>query len=107
MKTALITGSTSGIGLGIATEFARSGKYNLVLNGLEPDGEKIAAELGKKHGIKTWFCDANMLQPAALRAMVADAQKHFGSLDVLVNNAGIQHVSPVEDFPDEKWDAIP
>src|SRR5690606_3302319 len=87
-------------------EFARSGQYQLVLNGLEADGAKIAAELGKKYNIKTWFSDANMLQPAALRTMVTDAQKQFGSLDVLVNNAGIQHVSPVEDFPEEKWDAI-
>jgi 3-hydroxybutyrate dehydrogenase len=106
MKTALITGSTSGIGLGIAREFAKTGQYNLVFNGLEPNGSEIAAAIGKEFGIKVLFNAANMLSPDDLRKMVQQAQDTFGSVDVLVNNAGIQHVSPIEDFPDEKWAAI-
>ncbi len=105
MKTALITGSTSGIGLGIAREFAKA-KYNIVFNGLEPNGAEIAAAVGKEFGIKTLFNGANMLKPEELKAMVEAAYDEFGTIDVLVNNAGIQFVSPVEDFPAEKWDAI-
>lgn len=105
MKTVLITGSTSGIGLGIAREFAKE-KYNIVFNGLEADGPQIAAAAAQEFGIKTLFCPANMLTPAEIKGMVEDAVKAFGRIDVLVNNAGIQHVSPVEDFPDEKWNAI-
>ncbi|MES2835894.1 MAG: 3-hydroxybutyrate dehydrogenase [Bacteroidota bacterium] len=104
-KTVLITGSTSGIGLGIAKEFAKA-KYNIVFNGLEPNGAEIAENVGKEFGIKTLFFPANMLKPQDLRDMVAKSIEHFGKIDVLVNNAGIQHVSGVEDFPEEKWDAI-
>ncbi|MBK9283911.1 MAG: 3-hydroxybutyrate dehydrogenase [Sphingobacteriaceae bacterium] len=106
MKTVLITGSSSGIGLGIAREFAKTKKYNLVLNGLETNGPEIAASLANEFGIKTIFNNANMLQPEQLRNMVKEAIRHFGSVDILINNAGIQHVSAVEDFPEEKWDAI-
>ncbi|MFN3793929.1 MAG: 3-hydroxybutyrate dehydrogenase [Chitinophagaceae bacterium] len=104
-KTALITGSTSGIGLGIARQFAKAG-YNLVLNGLEPDGPAIAADIASTYQIQTHFSPANMLDAAALRNMVMEAVSIFGSIDVLICNAGIQHVSPIADFPEEKWDAI-
>ncbi len=106
MKTVLITGSTSGIGLGIATEFAKTQQYNIVFNGLEKEGPEISAAIGSKYKIQTLFSDANMLQPDALRNMVSAGQQKFGSVDVLINNAGIQHVAPVETFPDEKWQAI-
>ena len=106
MKTILITGSTSGIGLGIAIEFAKTKQYNIVFNGLEPNGQEIADGVSKEYGIDVIFSNANMLQPIELRKMVEDAIVKFGKIDVLVNNAGIQHVSPIEDFPDEKWAAI-
>lgn len=106
MKTILITGSTSGIGLGIATEFAKTKQYNIVFNGLEPNGPEIAEGVGKAYGIGVMFSNANMLKPEELRKMVDEAVARFGKIDVLVNNAGIQHVSPIEDFPDDKWSAI-
>ncbi|MBP7808147.1 MAG: 3-hydroxybutyrate dehydrogenase [Bacteroidia bacterium] len=106
MKTALITGSTSGIGLGIAREFAKTKQYNIVFNGLEPNGQEIADGVGKEFGIGVMFSNANMMKPEELRKMVDDATAKFGKIDVLINNAGIQFVSPVEDFPEEKWNAI-
>lgn len=104
-KTALITGSTSGIGLGIAREFAKVG-YNLCFNGLEKNGAEIAAQVGQEFGVKTMFSGANLAKPEEIYAMVKLAEETFGQIDVLVNNAGIQFVSPVEDFPTEKWDLI-
>ncbi|WP_460674633.1 3-hydroxybutyrate dehydrogenase [Larkinella ripae] len=104
-KTVLITGSTSGIGLAIARAFAREG-HHLILNGLEADGEKTAAEIATEFRVDHLFDPANLLQPEALRAMVRKAEQRFGAIDILVNNAGIQHVAAVEDFPDDKWDAI-
>jgi len=104
-KTVLITGSTSGIGLGIATEFAKTG-YQLVLNGLEPNGEEITQQLAKQYGVKAYFSPANMLKPKEIKEMMQAALQQFGKVDVLVNNAGVQHVSPIEDFPEEKWEAI-
>lgn len=106
MKTVLITGSTSGIGLGIAIEFAKTKQYSIIFNGLEPNGAEIADEVAKKYGIAVMFSNANMLNPEELKKMVADGIAKFGQIDVLINNAGIQHVSPIEDFPDDKWNAI-
>lgn len=105
-KTILITGSTSGIGLGIAREFAKTKNYNIIFNGLETNGQEIADNIGKEFGIQVLYSNANMLKPEELRKMVSDGITKFGKIDVLINNAGIQHVSPIEDFPDDKWNAI-
>ena len=104
-KTILITGSTSGIGLGIAKAFAALG-YNIAFNGLEPNGAEIAQQVADEFKIQHTFSPANLMQPEAIRIMVADAIKTFGKLEVVVNNAGIQFVSPIDQFPEEKWDAI-
>ena len=104
-KTALITGSTSGIGLGIATAFAKMG-YNIVFNGLEADGPQIAQQVADEYSIQHLFFPANVLDPEAIRNMVAAGVEKWASIDILVNNAGIQFVSPVEDFPEAKWDTI-
>ncbi len=105
-KTAIVTGSTSGIGLGIAEAFAREGA-EVVINGLgSPADIEAALARVKAHGRRVAYDPANMLKPAEIAAMVAKAEKDFGRVDILVNNAGIQHVSPIEEFPIEKWDAI-
>ncbi len=106
-KTALVTGSTSGIGLGIATRLAAEGA-NIVLNGFgEPaQVEAVRRELEGKHPVQVVYDGADMTKPGSIAAMVAGAVKKFGAVDVLVNNAGIQYVAPVEEFPVEKWDAI-
>jgi 3-hydroxybutyrate dehydrogenase len=106
MKTVLITGSTSGIGLGIAREFAKTKNYNIIFNGLEANGSEIAAGVAKEFGIEALYNGANMLKPEELKQMVSDGIKKFSKIDVLINNAGIQHVSPIEDFPEDKWNAI-
>ncbi|MBT9504602.1 MAG: 3-hydroxybutyrate dehydrogenase [Burkholderiaceae bacterium] len=106
-KCALVTGSTSGIGLGIALSLARQGA-NVVLNGfgdVEAPKAEVAA-LGKDHGIRVGYHSADMSKPAEIEALMAYAQAEFGGVDILVNNAGIQYVAPVEDFPVERWDAI-
>jgi 3-hydroxybutyrate dehydrogenase len=105
MKVALITGSTSGIGLGIAKEFAKAG-YAIAFNGLEVNGAEIAHEVGVEFGVKTQFYGADLSKPDQIVTMISSVENEFGGIDVLVNNAGIQFVSPVEDFPVEKWNAI-
>jgi 3-hydroxybutyrate dehydrogenase len=102
-KTALVTGSTSGIGLGVALRLARLGA-NLVLNGfgdVEAAQSQVAAT-----GAKVAYHGADMSQPADIEALMDFAGREFGGVDVLVNNAGIQHVANIEDFPTERWDAI-
>lgn len=103
----VITGSTSGIGLGIATAFAAKG-WNVMLNGFGDAGEieGVRAGLEDKYGVKVLYNGADMTKPEDIRNLIAEAETAFGQVDVLVNNAGIQHVSPVEDFPEEKWNAI-
>lgn len=106
-KTALITGSTSGIGLGIARAFAHEGA-NVVLNGLgdAAEIETLRAGIEREFAVKARYDGADMSKPEAIEAMMRKALAEFGSIDVLVNNAGIQHVAPVEEFPSAKWDAI-
>jgi len=102
-RTALITGSTSGIGQGIAEALARAG-HDIVLNGFGDAGaiERQRAALERDHGVKARYLPADMAKPADIEAMM----KRAGDVDVLVNNAGIQHVAAVDEFPPEKWDAI-
>jgi 3-hydroxybutyrate dehydrogenase len=102
-KTALVTGSTSGIGLGIAKALARQGA-NVMLNGFG-EVESAKAEVAAL-GVKVGYHGADMSKPAEIEDMMKAAAAQFGRVDILVNNAGIQHVAPVEDFPPEKWDAI-
>lgn len=104
-KTALITGSTSGIGLGIAREFAKAG-YQIAFNGLEKNGAEIAESVGKEFGVNIFFSNANLLDPAAIENFVTETEKNLGPVDVLVNNAGMQFVSEIENFPVEKWNMI-
>ncbi|MDF1606642.1 3-hydroxybutyrate dehydrogenase [Hoeflea sp. YIM 152468] len=107
MKTVIVTGSTSGIGLGIAEAFASAG-HNIVLNGLGSAAE-IEATRSRLAGLgagDVLFHGANMLKPDEIADLVTTAAAKFGSVDVLVANAGIQHVEKIEDFPPEKWDAI-
>jgi 3-hydroxybutyrate dehydrogenase len=106
-KTALVTGSTSGIGLAIAEAFAGEG-CNVMLNGFGDAAaiEKLRLEMEKRCGVKVAYNGADMSKPAQIADLVAKTQSAFGSIDVLVNNAGIQFVAPIEKFPPEKWDAI-
>ena len=106
-KVAIVTGSTSGIGLGIATAFAAEG-CTIMLNGFgDPDAiEKLRAELAAEHGVAVAYSPADMSKPAQIRELVAETARLFGGVDILVNNAGIQYVSKVIDFPEERWDAV-
>ncbi|UVW27335.1 3-hydroxybutyrate dehydrogenase [Massilia sp. H6] len=106
-KTALVTGSTSGIGLGIARALAGQGA-NIVFNGFgdAQQIEKLYLETGTEFGVQTAHHNADMSKPAEIEAMMQFAADKFGGVDILVNNAGIQHVAPVDEFPPEKWDAI-
>ncbi|MEH6651398.1 MAG: 3-hydroxybutyrate dehydrogenase [Motiliproteus sp.] len=106
-KNAVVTGSTSGIGLAIARGFAAQGA-NVMINGLgdAEENESIRAALAQEFGVNVLFSSANMLNAADIIAMIVEAEATFGTVDILVNNAGIQFVSPVEDFPEDKWNAI-
>jgi 3-hydroxybutyrate dehydrogenase len=106
-KTAIITGSTSGIGLGIAEAFARAGA-NIVLNGFgdATEIERTRAELAQRANAMVVYSPADMSRPKAIEQMVRQTVDTFGAVDIMVNNAGIQHVAPIEEFPDEKWEAI-
>ncbi|MEP3045585.1 MAG: 3-hydroxybutyrate dehydrogenase [Roseibium sp.] len=106
-KTAVVTGSTSGIGLGCARAFAEQGA-NVMINGLgdAAEIEKTRAAIEADFGVRCVYSPANMMKGDEIAQMIADAEREFGSVDILVNNAGIQHVSPVDEFPIDKWDAI-
>ena len=105
-KTALVTGSTSGIGLAIARALARQGA-NVMLNGFGEAAliERLKKDLGAG-GVRVEFHPADMTQPAQIAALVQETAARLGSLDILVNNAGIQHVAPIDEFPAERWDAV-
>jgi 3-hydroxybutyrate dehydrogenase len=106
-KSAIVTGSTSGIGLGIARAFAAAG-VNVMLNGFasEDEFQETLNELKNKYGVKAVYSSADMSKPDEVARMVLDAGIAFGEVDILVNNAGIQHVEAIETFPTKKWDAI-
>jgi 3-hydroxybutyrate dehydrogenase len=106
-KVALVTGSTSGIGLGIAHALGAAGA-DLVLNGLGDAAaiQRLVGEMAALHGVRVIYHPADMTQPAQIADMVAAATRELGRVDIVVNNAGIQFVSPVKDFPDERWNAV-
>jgi len=106
-KTALVTGSTSGIGLGIAETFAAQG-CNIVINGFgnAAEIEALRGKLEKTYGVKVRYDGADMTKPDTIEAMLKKAVSEFDTVDILVNNAGIQHVAPIDEFPPDKWDAI-
>jgi 3-hydroxybutyrate dehydrogenase len=106
-KLALVTGSTSGIGLGIARALARQGA-DLVLNGFgEPaEIERLRSGLVNEFGVKVHYAAADLARPSEIEAMMSRLHQSVGAVDILVNNAGIQHVSPLETFPTERWDAV-
>jgi 3-hydroxybutyrate dehydrogenase len=106
-KSAIVTGSTSGIGLGIARALAQQGA-DVLLNGFgnAQEIEFTRAEMQRQFGVMVRYSGADMSQPADVRAMAELAQAEFGKVDIVVNNAGIQHVAPIEDFGDDKWDAV-
>ncbi len=106
-KTAIVTGSTSGIGLGIATAFAKAGA-NVVLNGFGDAAaiDALRTQLAHDYGVGVAYSPADMTKPAEIHAMVDLAVSTFGSADILVNNAGIQFTADTSEFPDERWDAV-
>jgi len=106
-KVAVVTGSTSGIGLGIARALARDGA-DILLNGFgAPDEiEELQGSLSRNHNVRVTYSDADMSKPSAIAQMIDRATQELGAVDVLVNNAGIQFTAPVVDFPPEKWEAI-
>ena len=106
-QTAVVTGSTSGIGAALAEGLAQNGA-NIILNGLGDAGEieALRTRLSQDHKVEVRYHAANMLNPHEIEDLIKFAQSEFGRLDILVNNAGIQHVSKIEEFPVEKWDAI-
>lgn len=106
-RIAIVTGSTSGIGFGIAESLAADG-CRVVLNSYsdDPKNDALAADMAKRHGTDVRYIRADMSQPDECRALVERTREAFGDVDILVNNAGVQHVAPVEEFPTAKWDAI-
>jgi 3-hydroxybutyrate dehydrogenase len=106
-RSAVVTGSTSGIGLAIARSLAKAG-YDVTMNGIadEQTIETVCSDIKKDFGVRATFHGANMMKPAEIRELIEHAVKTHGSIDVLVNNAGIQHTASVEEFPDDKWDSI-
>lgn len=106
-QSAIVTGSTSGIGLAIAQALARA-DFNVMLNGFGDSAtiEGLRSQLADETGVLVVFSAADMSKPAEIALMVAQAEDAFGSVDILVNNAGVQYVSPVEEFPDAKWEQI-
>ncbi len=106
-RSAVVTGSTSGIGLGIARSLAREGSH-ILLNGFGDSAEigRLRGAMVEEFGVQVLYSPADMSKPAQISAMVQLAAREWGSVDILVNNAGIQHVAPVPDFPEDKWDQI-
>lgn len=106
-RTAIVTGSTSGIGLGVARALAANGA-TVVLNGFGPkeEIERTCADIETDFGVGVAYDGADISKPADVVRMVGDTEARFGAVDILVNNAGIQHVAPIEDFPPEKWDQV-
>ncbi|WP_026810564.1 3-hydroxybutyrate dehydrogenase [Arenibacter latericius] len=104
-KTVLVTGSTSGIGLVIASQFAKEG-YQVMFHGLEANGNEIANEVGERYNVKVAFSSSNLLRSEDVEGLIEETISIFGYLHVLVNNAGIQYVSPIEDFPNSKYKNI-
>lgn len=106
-RNAIVTGSTSGIGLAIARAYAKEG-VNVTINGLgDPAAiEAERASIEKDFGVKAYYSPADMTRPDEIRAMVKEAEEQRGGVDILVNNAGIQHVAPIEEFPIETWNLI-
>src|SRR3954452_4889473 len=106
-KSAIVTGSTSGIGLGIASALAAEG-CNVVLNGFGDPSEieRLRAGLAEKYRVRALYVAADMAKPEEIRDLVAEAERQFGGVDILVNNAGIQHVAKIVDFPEERWNQV-
>lgn len=106
-RTAVITGSTSGIGLGLAEAFAAAG-CRVAINGIatQEEADALVDRLRKKHGTDVFYHPANLADPQQCAVLIEEAQRRFGTVDILINNAGIQHVAAVEQFPPDRWDAI-
>ena len=106
-RSAVVTGSTSGIGMGIARALAAQGA-NVMINGFGDAAaiRDLRLEVERAHGVKAIHSGADMASPPQIHTMIAEAEQIFGAVDIVVNNAGIQHVAPVDEFPPEKWDAI-
>jgi 3-hydroxybutyrate dehydrogenase len=106
-KTALVTGSTSGIGLGIAHALAAQGA-NIVMNGFGDAAaiDQLQKDIAQQYGVRTTYSGADMSKAIEIEQMMREAAKEMGGIDIVVNNAGIQHVAIVEDFPVDRWDAV-